>query len=186
MGLEYALGTFALYAGALLLCFGRLDEAESLLREADEIRARAGERSNRSTLLALLGEVILSQGRIDEADQAARDAIELSSSDDYWTLTVAHGTLARALAERDDPAAEATMRHAVALAEETDMLWVQGEQWERLAELLMAQGRVEDGTVALRTALERFDQKGATALAARVRARLRANTAETSPRRKRQ
>jgi hypothetical protein len=72
------------------------------------------------------------------------------------------------------------MRHAVALAEETDMLWVQGEQWEHVAELVLARGRVEDGTAAFRTALERFDQKGATAPATRVRARLEANTAETA------
>jgi DNA-binding SARP family transcriptional activator/class 3 adenylate cyclase len=175
MRMEYYLGNFAIYAGGLLRCVGQLDEAERLLREADEIRARAGERSNRSTVLALLGEVIFSDERIGEAEQTARHALELSSSDDYWTLAVAHGTLARVSAERGDAAAEPAMRHAVELAEQTDMLWLQGEQWEGLADLLIARGRAEDGTAALRTALERFDQKGATALAQRVRARLGTN-----------
>jgi class 3 adenylate cyclase/tetratricopeptide (TPR) repeat protein len=178
--MEFTLGGFAIHAGALLRCVGRLDDAERMLREAEESRARLGERANRSTLLALLGDVLVRQGRIDEAEQSARDAIELGSSDDYLTLAVAHGVLARAMANRDDPAAEDAMRHAVALAEETDMLWVQGERWESLGELLIARGRLDGGTIALRTALDRFDRKGATAPAARVRARLRANTPQNT------
>jgi class 3 adenylate cyclase/DNA-binding SARP family transcriptional activator len=178
--MEFTLGGFAIHAGVLLRCVGRLHDAERLLREAEQSRARLGERANRSTLLALLGDVIVRQGRIDEAEQIARDAIDLGSSDDHLTLAVAHGVLARALAERDDPAAEAAMRHAVALAEETDMLWVQGERWESLGEVLIARGRVEDGNAALRTALDRFDRKGATTPAARVRERLRVNMVDAT------
>jgi tetratricopeptide (TPR) repeat protein len=172
LGVEFYLAWLALYTGGALLCLGQLDEAEQRLREADEICERSGERSFRSTLLAILADVLFDQGRVAEAKQTALNAIETGSSDDYTTLASAHGTLARVLAHHGDREAEPAARRAVDFAEQTDMPWPQGEQWENLAEVLLVQGRHDEANVAFGTALDRFERKGATALADRVRTRL--------------
>jgi tetratricopeptide (TPR) repeat protein len=172
LGVEFYLAWLALYTGWTLLCLGRLEQAEERLREADQICERSGERSFRSTLLATLAQVMLDQGRVAEAKETALNAIETGPSDDYLTLASAHGVLARALAHKGDPEAERAARRAVDFAEQTDMLSVQGEQWENLAEVLLVQGRHDEAKAAFGTALDRFERKGATALADRVRARL--------------
>jgi class 3 adenylate cyclase len=172
LGVDYHLTWLALYGGNLRRWLGRLDQAEQLIREVDEIHERSAERSIRSTLLAQLSQVLIAQGRIDEANRTALHAIEIGSSDDALTLMTAHGTLARVLARKRDPEAEPAARRAVELAEQTDALWVQGEQWEVLAEALLGQGRRDDANAAFRTALDRFDRKAATAPANRVRGRL--------------
>src|SRR5262249_12395727 len=93
-------------------------------------------------------------------------------------MLMAHGVLAKVLADEGDPAAEAEAHQAVELAESTDMLWLQGEAWAQLAEALFAQGRLKEATTACDTALDRFERKGATALANRIRARRQHLTAE--------
>jgi tetratricopeptide (TPR) repeat protein len=172
LGVEFHLAWLALYTGPTLRYLGRLDEAEQRLREADQICERSGERAYRSTLLSNLAEVLFGQGRVAEAKETALQAIETGSSDDNLTLASAQGTLARVLALDGDDGAEAAARRAIDFAEQTDMLYLQGEQWENLAEVLLVQGRDGEADVAFRTGLDRFARKGASALADRVRARL--------------
>jgi tetratricopeptide (TPR) repeat protein len=177
LGVEFHLAWLALYSGWLLLCVGRLDDAEQRLCEADQICERSGERTFRSTLLATLARVLFEQGRVAAANETALHAVETGSSDDFTTLASAHGTLARVLACQADPAAEPTAHRALELAQRTDMLFVQGEQWENLAEVRLAAGRHEEAEAAFDAALDRFERKGATALADRIRARLQHMTA---------
>ena len=181
LGNEVDLARAALFAGPSLRFLGQLDRAERLLRDADGILERSAELSMRSTVLAELAQVLIEQRRPDDAERTALQAIEISPSGDHVTFVLAHGTLSRVLANRGDPSAEAEARLAVVLAEPTDMLWQQGEEWEHLAEALLAQGRQEEATDAFRTGLGRFEQKGATVLADRVRARLHQLTIESSP-----
>jgi class 3 adenylate cyclase/DNA-binding SARP family transcriptional activator len=175
LGVDYHLTWLALYGGDLLRLLGRLDRAEQLLREVDEIHERSAERNIRSTILAKLSQVLVAQRRIDEANRTALHAIDIGSSEDALTLTLAHGTLAKVLLWQGDPAAEPAARRAVALAEQTDAPWLQGEQWEVLAEALVGGGRGNEANAAFRTALDRFERKAATAPANRVRAGLQMN-----------
>jgi hypothetical protein len=123
LGVEFHLGSFGLIAGLLERFLGHLDRAEEVLRSSDEIYERSGERSLRSTLLALLAKVLVGQGRLADAERAALLAIGIGGSDDVGTLAPAHGLLAQVVSERDPDAAEDAARRA--LAEVTDMLRLQ-------------------------------------------------------------
>jgi class 3 adenylate cyclase/tetratricopeptide (TPR) repeat protein len=171
LGVEFDFGWFGLTAADLELALGRLDRAEQFLRRSDEIFERAGERSWRSTVLAVLAWTLIEQGRVDEAGRTAQLALELGASDDFATIASAQAVLGRVLASRNDPGAETAARQAVAVAEQTDVPWVQGLCWDDLAIVLLAGGRVSEAREALRHALDRFERKGATALAERVRSR---------------
>jgi tetratricopeptide (TPR) repeat protein len=182
LGIEVDLARSAIFAGPTLRLLGRLDRAERLLCDAEEVLERSAEQNMRSTILAELSQVLFEQGRLDDAERTAMHAIEIGASDDCLTLIFAHGTLARVYAKRSNPAAEAEARQALALAEPTDMPWQQGEEWEHLAEALLAQGRRDEANAALQTALDRFERKGASGLADRIRARLvRTDSAERKP-----
>jgi ATP/maltotriose-dependent transcriptional regulator MalT len=126
----------------------------------------------RSTSLAILARVLIGQGRMDEAERTARLALAIGSTDDFATLTWAHVSLGRALAARGDPEARTEARRAVEIAERTDMPWVQGCAWEDLGAVLIAEGEMGEARDALGQALARFERKGATGAAARVRAAL--------------
>jgi hypothetical protein len=69
------------------------------------------------------------------------------------------------LASRGDPGAEHAARRAVAVAEQTDVRWLQGLVWDDLAIVLLAEGRREEARAALLNAVDRFERKGATVLA---------------------
>jgi tetratricopeptide (TPR) repeat protein len=173
LGVEFFLGEFGQHVGLLERILGHPERAEQVLRRSDEIFERAGERGLRSTTVALLAQAFIDQRKVHQAQEMAWLALELGSSDDLATVLTAQTALGTALAERGDARAEETARAAVALAEQTDMLWWQGEALEGLASVLRADGRDVEADAALREALDRFDRKGATSLADRVRNRLR-------------
>jgi Flp pilus assembly protein TadD len=112
---------------------------------------------------------MLVQGRFDDAEETALLALELGSSDDAGTVSEAEAVLARIRAGRGDAAAAERSAHAVALIDETDMLWLQGELWESHATVLRDLGRADGARHAMREAIARFERKGATALAERAR-----------------
>jgi tetratricopeptide (TPR) repeat protein len=185
LGVDVDRAITAQTAGPLLRLVGQFDQAEQLLLEADAILERSSDRGIRSaeqglrsTMLARLARVLVEQGRHDDAERTALRAIEISESDDFMTLLHAHGALSKVLANRGDTEAEAEARLAIALAESTDMLWHRGEAWEHLGEALLAEGRGDEANTAFRTALDRFERKGATALADRICARLEQSNSE--------
>ena len=76
-------------------------------------------------------------------------------------------------AHRGEPReAERLAHEAVAIAERTDALNVQGDALCDLAEVLAAAGRTDEAAQALEQALERYERKKNLAMAARVRPRL--------------
>ena len=68
--------------------------------------------------------------------------------------------------------AERLAREAVAIADRTDMLNLQGDALYDLAEVFHTSGRVEEAGAALEQALERYERKKNLALSAQVRTRL--------------
>jgi tetratricopeptide (TPR) repeat protein len=168
LGAEYALGSFGLIAAQLERRIGRLERAEQVLRRADEIFERAGERSVRSTALAELAHVLLDGRRLAEAEQSALLALELCSSDDIGTVSVAEAVLARIGAGRGEQDAAKRSAAAVALIEATDMLAFQGSCWQAHSEVLSELGRIEAAREAMSEAVARYERKGAVAAAPSV------------------
>lgn len=166
---DYFLGSFGLAVSNVHLWARRHDEAERLLRSADAVFAKAGERSVRSTVLAGLAKVLLAQGRLADADQAALLALEVGSADDLATVITAVDVQAQILAARGQaPEAVVLARTAVDKLGDTDMLSLIGEAWEVYGRVLLTEGRRDAGADALVRAAEAYERKGAVALVAGV------------------
>jgi tetratricopeptide (TPR) repeat protein len=135
----------------------------------------AGERAWLSTGACWYALALYELGRFDEAEDWARKGLELGDSEDIITQTLARQALAKVLARRRQHAeGESLARQAIALADATDSLLVQGDARQDLAEVLELAGRREDATAALREALERYERKGALVQVERVREQLSA------------
>ena len=81
--------------------------------------------------------------------------------------------LARVLARRGEQGeAPKLAREAVAQAETTDMLWVRGDAWSDLAEVLELGGDAAGAAAALERALAEYEQKGVIPAIERTKARL--------------
>ena len=98
---------------------------------------------------------------------------ELGASDDAITEMLSRQVRAKVFARRGEHAeAERLAREAVAICDETDMLFAQGDMYADLAEVLSLAGRPEEAAEALEQALERYERKGNLVMAERTRARL--------------
>ena len=160
---------------ALELLAGDPAAAAAFAERGCRILEDAGERAWLSTGSCWYALVLYELGRFDEAEDWARKGLELGDSEDVITQTLARQALAKVLARRRQHAeGESLARQAIALADGTDALLVQGDARQDLAEVLELAGRREDATAALREALERYERKGALVPAERVRARLAA------------
>ena len=160
---------------ALELLAGDPAAAAAFAERGCRILEDAGERAWLSTGSCWYALALYELGRFDEAEDWARKGLELGDSEDVITQTLARQALAKVLARRrQHTEGESLARQAIALADGTDALLVQGDARQDLAEVLELAGRREDATAALREALERYERKGALVPAERVRARLAA------------
>jgi class 3 adenylate cyclase/tetratricopeptide (TPR) repeat protein len=160
---------------ALELLAGDPAAAAAFAERGCRILEDAGERSWLSTGACWYALALYELGRFDEAEDWARKGLQLGDSEDVITQTLARQALAKVLARRRQHAeGESLARQAIALADATDALLVQGDARQDLAEVLELAGRREDATAALREALERYERKGALVQVERVRGRLAA------------
>jgi class 3 adenylate cyclase len=113
-----------------------------------------------ATYLGLLARELCALGRFDEAEPLAQRAGELSG-DDPVGRALWRPAQALILAHRGEhSAAERLARDAVAGAELSDSLLVQGNALCDLAEVLDGAGRREEAIAALHQALDRYERKG--------------------------
>ena len=100
----------------------------------------------------------------------AEEAIAISAVDDMEPQIWSRSVRAMALAGlRRFDEAEREARAAVALAEETDWPAYQGTAWLALAEVLHLAARPKEAAEAASEAEARFERKGSTVMASRVR-----------------
>jgi class 3 adenylate cyclase/tetratricopeptide (TPR) repeat protein len=152
---------------------GDHEAAAAHLRRFCDLLEAKGRRNNLSLFVARLSRELYALGRVDEAEELARQGRDLAAEQDFspqaaWRQTQA---LVHASRGRHDEA-EMLAREAVAIAEPTDALNMQGEAWSDLAEVLAAGGRTGEAVGALEQALERFERKKNLAMVAQVRPRL--------------
>jgi tetratricopeptide (TPR) repeat protein len=133
---------------------------EPLLR-SDAILAQLGERSLRSTAVALLAQTHELIGRTEDARAAIELSEELGVPEDVLNYAITHPVRARiALADRDHDAAERWARSAVVQALQTDNPVLQADTKLELARVLSAIGRCDEAISQARAALGLFEAKG--------------------------
>jgi tetratricopeptide (TPR) repeat protein len=130
-------------------------------------------RSLLSTAAPRLGRELCALGRHDEAEPLAQLGRETGQTLDLSTQVSWRQAQALVHANRGEHAeAERLAREAVAIADRTDMLNLQGDALCDLAEVFRASARGDEAGAALQRALERYEQKKNLAMSNQVRARL--------------
>jgi class 3 adenylate cyclase/tetratricopeptide (TPR) repeat protein len=119
------------------------------------------------------GRHLVALGRYEEAERLAEQGRALGAPDDVDAQIRWRQVQALVLAHRRDYVdAERLAREAVAIADGTDMLRLQGDAYCDLGEVLEVAGRREEAFAAWRMALDRYERKGIIPLARRIRERL--------------
>jgi class 3 adenylate cyclase/tetratricopeptide (TPR) repeat protein len=152
---------------------GDLATAERELRLVFDAHKQAGDEGHLVSSSVELADVLVEQGRDDEALRLTEVSEAGAAPDDLAAQLVWRRVRAKVLARRGDAIpAEQLARAAVALAERTDWLEGQGDALADLGEVQRLAGKPREAVEALRAALARYEQKGAVALADRVRTAL--------------
>jgi class 3 adenylate cyclase len=144
-----------------------------LRRSCESLEAR-GMRNVLSSTAPQLGRALCALGRSDEAAPLAQLGRQLAAEHDVWAQMLWRQAQALVDAASGKHAeAERLAREAVAIAERTDGLNLQGDALCDLAEVLAAVGRTDEAAATLEQALERYERKQNVPMAERVRARLK-------------
>jgi DNA-binding SARP family transcriptional activator/tetratricopeptide (TPR) repeat protein len=171
LGMVIAASAAAETWGIVELLAGRPAEAEKRLKAGLALLEGTGEKSQFSTLHAVLAETACLQGRFDEALEHADRGEEAASPDDLTTHVQLREARAHALAATGHPVeALEVAREAASLAGTTDFLTLRGESLITLAEVLSAAGQADEARAAAAEALELLERKGNTVTAARAQA----------------
>jgi hypothetical protein len=160
------------FAAIVELGAGDLDAADRQLRGAYQGLRRLGADADAARAGALLARVEIDRGNLEMAEDLARQAEELAGDDlqagILWRRVQAEVLARRSCHEEAVVLAEA----AVAMAADTDALMHQAEACVGLAAVRRAAGDQIGADRAASQAVELYDRKGASALAAVARAML--------------
>jgi class 3 adenylate cyclase/tetratricopeptide (TPR) repeat protein len=154
-------------------CAGDYEAAATFMSEHCDLLAKRDSRADLSTCAPWLGRVFCVLKRHDEAEPLARVGRELGDERGVATQALWRQVQALVHASRGEHRpAETLAREAVAIAEGTDGLNLQGKALCDLAEVLAAAGRFDEAAEALEQALERYERKKNLAMVAQIRPRL--------------
>ncbi|MBV8957375.1 MAG: nuclear transport factor 2 family protein, partial [Actinobacteria bacterium] len=169
LGLRHGLLEVELFAGIVELCGDDAAAAEDHLARAQEGFTAMGVTTDAAQAAALRGRAALALGRPDDALTYVATSEDLGGQD-LKTSIAWRAVKAEVLAARGDVGAATELAEAaVAVAAPTDALIDHADALTALAHVLQAGG---DGAAAQRIASEAralYEQKGATALAERLR-----------------
>jgi ATP/maltotriose-dependent transcriptional regulator MalT len=152
---------------------GDYEAAAHFMRRFCDLLEKQGNRSTLSTFAPWLGRYLCVRGRHNEAQPLAQLGRDLGDERDVLTQVIWRQVQALVHASRGEHAlAEQLARAAVARAESSDALNLQGAAYCDLAEVLAAAGRANEAAEALEQALERYERKKNLAMVAQVRPKL--------------
>lgn len=161
LGLRQLVATAPLFTEEVGLLFGDAVFAERELRAGHEELEAIGEKGVRSTVAAHLAEALYQLGRHREAERFADVALTIASRNDIATQARGRAVKAKLLAARQDfDGAERLGRKAVALAADTDDLFMHGQVLFALAEVLLLARRHDEARPVLETVAEVSTRKG--------------------------
>jgi tetratricopeptide (TPR) repeat protein len=144
-----------------------------------ELLRRAGFSSRAGGLSQILARALLEQGRLGEALEAVEAYVNPADRSTFSGQSIRGAVLAR---RGDVEKAVTQVRHALALAGETDFLNDRGDTELDAAEVFERAGESEEALAAARRAVELFDRKENIVMAVRARARLDQLAADSQPR----
>jgi class 3 adenylate cyclase/tetratricopeptide (TPR) repeat protein len=157
---------------------GDLVGAERVARLGVEELEPLGERAWLSTQECQLGEALYALGRFEEAEQWATRGLEHGGTDDVLTQSMGLQLRAKLLARGGESSAALSLAEkADQLARSTQAPLMHGDAALTIAEILFLAGRPAESDVALQRAIDRYEQKGATAYVTRARRLVAAWTA---------
>jgi ATP/maltotriose-dependent transcriptional regulator MalT len=146
--------------------------AEQGLRPGHRALTQVGEKSNFSSLAAVLAQAVYAQDRYDEAETLAEEARLAAQPIDVECETIWRTVKAKVLARRGAPEpAENLAREAVAYIEQSDFIPVHAQALMDLEEVLRLTGRPAAGLSMLDRAVRLWEQKGHVVAAANARER---------------
>ncbi len=152
---------------------GRLDLAEASFRESIAALDALGETGFNSTTHGSLAVLLCEQDRFDDAAPVAERCRELTSGDDFASLTLWHQATARIASHRGEHEAAIELADAaIGFVDDTDYLCYKGDAHVTRAIVLANAGRIDEARADLERALAFFEAKGVVPTIARTRERL--------------
>jgi len=147
--------------GQIELLAGDPIEAERVMRPGYEMLVEMGEKSNLSTVAAMLAEALYRQGNDTEAERFSIVSEEAAALEDVAAQVAWRGTRAKVLARRGQHAeAESIAREAVTLAEATDATSIRADALMDLAEVLSLDDRPDEAGPIVNQATDLYEAKG--------------------------
>ncbi len=171
VGLNVLLASLQMYAGMAELILADYAAANRELRIGYDALERMGERSYLSTMAAYLARSSYLDGRFEEAARLTHVSEEAASRDDLASQVLWRGTRARLVAQESGNGAEALVREAIRLSQETDWVDLQADAFVDLAAVLDGLGRSHEAGEAYDTARGLYKAKGNTTSAAAIASR---------------
>jgi class 3 adenylate cyclase len=161
LGLTFSRAHWTMLSGMALLYIGDLEAAEAELRWGYQTLRDMGERPALSTVAAYLARALVAQGRYAEAEALTVESEEMAAAGDLASQVAWRGTrLPCRLAVGDTAGAEDLGRAALALAESTDDLELQGYAHAGLAAVLAAAGDSHGAAAETSAAAAAYRAKG--------------------------
>jgi ATP/maltotriose-dependent transcriptional regulator MalT len=153
------------------LLAGRPDVAEAQLRVGyDELTRVGGDGATRATTATMLAQALYEQDRLDEAAELCEEAARSAPPEDLVTQVMWRGVQGKVLARRERfEEAEALAREAVALVEQTDMLYHHGGALLDLGTVLQLAGQTAAAEAAVEAGCSLHERKGNVAATQRVK-----------------
>jgi class 3 adenylate cyclase/tetratricopeptide (TPR) repeat protein len=161
IGHTYGLAAHALLSSSVGLLSGDPQAAVRELEPSFQRLDEMGEKAILCSVAAFLAEAHLRLGHDEDAERLAQASRDAAVEDDVAPQVGWRTTLAKVLVRRRElDRAQTLAREALALAEPTDFLNLQGETLLALAEVYRAADRAGDAAEAVQQAAERFERKG--------------------------
>ena len=155
--------------GEIEMLAGELAAAERELRRSLEPLEAAFDFVSLTNAASLLAHLLVDRGATDEAASLAAQAVEWAPKDQPIQHAHVRAVQGRLLARQEHPDAQAVVREAVALADETDYVELQARCRVALADVLRLAGREAEAADALAEACRLYERKGNVVSASAVR-----------------
>jgi class 3 adenylate cyclase/tetratricopeptide (TPR) repeat protein len=167
-------GYFAIQLGLAAPDFVDAGVLEDELRASFQALEAVGDKTQYSSVAAVLARTLCARGRYAEAEHYTRLSEDAAGPNDVASQILWRSTRARALAHRGEhEAADVLAREAVRFAAESDFLNSHADALMDLAEVQQLAGRIDESVESFDRALLLYERKGNVVSAERARRRER-------------